>query len=86
MKTTHLFATVLAAALATSPALACPADPSLGDGPAATPVHERHAGGDEPRACVVRVPGNPKMTRPPGRVVNCVAAFARRPAERRDAA
>ena len=86
MKTTALFATVLATAFATSPALACPADTSLEDGPAATSVPHRHATQDAPRACVVPVAGNPKTARPRGRAVSCRGAFARRLAEPRDAA
>lgn len=86
MNKTTVFATALAAALAIPAALACPADTSLEDGPAVTSVPHRHAAKDEPRACAVRLAGNPKMMHPRSRAVSCRGAFATRPAEPRDAA
>lgn len=86
MKTTALYAALLAAAFAAPAALACPADTSLEHGPAATSVPHRHAASDAPRACPVHVAGNPKMTRTRGRAVSCPEASARPLAGSRDAA
>lgn len=87
MKTTAILAAVIAASLATPAALACPADTSLEDGPAAeTAAPVMPAEGEPLPVCAVRIPGNPKMAGPRSRMVSCRRSFARKPAPRHDAA
>jgi hypothetical protein len=84
MKSTTLLLANLAAALAMSSALACPADLAIEDGPPVKTVPQRAA--PEARACIVHVPGNPKTAHMRRKAVSCERSYATRPAKHRDAA